>query len=151
MKRVLIENTSDIESEISSLCPDKAEECKQLLIFISLLSSLRLPVTIIKCERPDFIIEFGSQKLGVEVTWSCDEGWEAAEKYLGSSKNSDSQKISRSWFVGNKHRGKVLGAYLRNKQGDRSVSWHPRELAAAWVEQVLEPSRGRLPLSIVVT
>lgn len=137
MKTVIVDKLENLDQVIRNLDPEKTVECEQVADFFFLLPSVITPMTVTKAERPDFIIEAGGHKTGIEVTWSCHQGWEEAETYLGSSKNKNLSRISRNSFTGLDARGKELGRHLENKQG-ASLSWGSREMAMEWVNQILD-------------
>lgn len=137
MDKVIVDKLENLGQAIKDLDRKKADECKQVAELFALLPSVATPMTVTKGERPDFIIEAGGHKTGIEVTWSCHQGWEEAENYLGSPKNKTLSMISRNWFIGENARGKRQGRYLEAKQGD-STTWGSREMAAEWTNQMID-------------
>ncbi len=136
MNKVVIDKLENLGQAVRNLDSEKADECEQLADLFPLLPSVIIPLTVMKAERPDFIIESSSHEIGIEVTWSCHQGWEEAEAHLGSSKNKTLHRISRNWFTGVGASGKELGRYLEGKQGD-SIIWGSREMAREWAGQVI--------------
>ena len=136
MKTIAVDKLENLEQAVRDLNSEKTSECKQLVSLFTLLPSVIMPLTVMKAERPDFIIESAGRKIGIEVTWSCHQGWEEAEAHLGSAKNKTLTRISRNWFTGVSAKGKELGRYLQGKQGD-SLVWGSREMATQWACQVV--------------
>jgi hypothetical protein len=136
MKMIVVDKLENLEQAISDLNSEKAGECEQLASLFTLLPSVIMPLTVTKAERPDLIVESGGRNIGIEVTWSCHQGWEEAEAHLGSPKNKTLSRISRNWFTGVTAKGKELGRCLEGKQGD-SLVWGSRDMATEWAGQVI--------------
>jgi len=136
MKAVVVDKLENLEQVIRDLDSEKTDECEQLIDLFTLLPSVIIPLTVTKSERPDFIIEAGGRKYGIEITWSCHQGLEEAEAHLGSSKTKTFHRISRNWFTGVGAKGKELGYYLEGKQGD-SIIWGSREMATEWAGHIV--------------
>ena len=85
MTRAAIDNLEDLVPAVRMLCTEKPEECEQMAGFLELLPSIDVPLIITHRDKPDFSMETKDHKIGIEVTWSIDEGWEQAEAYLGST------------------------------------------------------------------